>query len=175
MEPETRAFVVWENPRGVESESEGWQCCFCCAKVRRLLTSPEHQTWGISLALEENEISFLEKQRFPGSLIWNASLQGMTGNQETLWTHYFCRLPLYGMHLTWEVNGMHSDYWQIFEETVLTSLFVLVMENDLYGVSVPPFAGIEIYPDEKETVSGFGLGKRWIFPSAVNPLIYLVV
>lgn len=90
---------------------EEWQCCFCCARGRKLQASPGCQTWDISPGLEGNAISFLETRIFPGSLTWNASSQEMSGSQEILWTQPLCRLLLYGKHLIWEVNGMHSDWW----------------------------------------------------------------
>lgn len=94
-----------------------------------MLASLGGQTWGISLEQEGSEISFPERCRLPGSLIWNASSQEMTDNQGILWTQCLYMMLLHVKHLIWEVNGMHSDLLQFSLGTTATS--VLVNGNDL--------------------------------------------
>lgn len=150
--------------------NEEWQYYFCCARERMLRASPVCQTWDISPILEGSAISFLERCRFLENLTWNASSQEMSQSQEIFWTQHLCRLLSYEKHLTWEVNGMHSDCWKIFVGTASTSLFVLVIGNDLCAMRKN-----WIYPGEKGIVSGFDLGKRQTFLSAVSPVIFLAV
>lgn len=61
--------------------------------------------------------------------------------------------------------------------TSSTSLSVLVIGNDLYAMrnqNAHPSRRNKIYPDEEGIVSGFDLGRRQTFLSAMSPVTYLV-